>query len=219
MAPKHLRSTPNRWATQTKASIVFAHGIWADGSCFQRLIPTLRAEGHDVMAAQHGLDTLKGEASTRPSAHSGESAVRSFLSATSYVAEPSSRTPVMDPCVSLLWSALRSGPDETETSQSEQEKFPKTDAFNRQYDVADGRVWLKPNGGVACFAGDLSARRAGRRLCDPLRASRRPVQPEAARYRLAVKTEPGIVAAEDRAATIPIWNASPQSAWAPRPSR
>jgi DNA-binding transcriptional LysR family regulator len=41
-----------------KPSIVFAHGIWADGSCFQKLIPTLRAEGHEVMAAQYGLDTL-----------------------------------------------------------------------------------------------------------------------------------------------------------------
>jgi hypothetical protein len=35
----------------SKPSIVFAHGIWADGSCFQELIPTLRAEGHDVMSA------------------------------------------------------------------------------------------------------------------------------------------------------------------------
>jgi hypothetical protein len=45
----------------TKPSIVFAHGIWADGACFQKLIPTLRAEGHEVMAAQYGLDTLKGD--------------------------------------------------------------------------------------------------------------------------------------------------------------
>src|ERR1700674_3620387 len=44
-----------------KPSIVFAHGIWADGSCFQKLIPTLQAEGHEVMAAQYGLDTVKGD--------------------------------------------------------------------------------------------------------------------------------------------------------------
>ena len=62
----------------SKPSIVFAHGIWADGSCFQKLIPTLRAEGHDVMA-----DVFK------------------------YV------------------------------------------------EVADGRVWMKPEG-VSCFAGDLT---------------------------------------------------------------
>jgi len=42
----------------TKPSIVFAHGLWADGSCFGKLIPTLQAEGHEVMASQHGLDSL-----------------------------------------------------------------------------------------------------------------------------------------------------------------
>ena len=30
---------------KTKPSIVFAHGLWADGSCFSKLIPTLQAEG------------------------------------------------------------------------------------------------------------------------------------------------------------------------------
>ena len=42
----------------TKPSIVFAHGLWADGSCFGKLIPTLLAEGYEVMASQHGLDSL-----------------------------------------------------------------------------------------------------------------------------------------------------------------
>jgi hypothetical protein len=41
---------------QTKPSIVFAHGIWADGSCFQKLIPALQADGHEVIAAQYGLE-------------------------------------------------------------------------------------------------------------------------------------------------------------------
>jgi hypothetical protein len=27
---------------QTKPSIVFVHGLWADGSCFSKLIPTLQ---------------------------------------------------------------------------------------------------------------------------------------------------------------------------------
>jgi hypothetical protein len=31
---------------QTKPSIVFAHGIWADGLCFRKVIPALQAEGH-----------------------------------------------------------------------------------------------------------------------------------------------------------------------------
>ena len=28
----------------TKPSIVFAHGLWADGSCFSKVIPALLAE-------------------------------------------------------------------------------------------------------------------------------------------------------------------------------
>jgi hypothetical protein len=46
---------------QTKPSIVFAHGLWADGSCFSKLIPSLQADGHEVICSQHGLDSLKGE--------------------------------------------------------------------------------------------------------------------------------------------------------------
>src|SRR5262249_53231147 len=45
-------------AMQTKPSIVFAHGLWADGSCFSKVIPTLQAEGHEVLSAQNSLDTL-----------------------------------------------------------------------------------------------------------------------------------------------------------------
>src|ERR1700726_5054644 len=41
-----------------KPSIVFCHGIWADGSCFNKVIPALQAEGHEVMAVQYGLDTF-----------------------------------------------------------------------------------------------------------------------------------------------------------------
>jgi len=45
---------------QNKPSIVFCQGIWADGSCFNKLIPALQADGYEVMAAQYGLDTNEG---------------------------------------------------------------------------------------------------------------------------------------------------------------
>jgi pimeloyl-ACP methyl ester carboxylesterase len=45
-------------------------------------------------------------------------------------------------------------PDEDETTQSLQEKFPPTDIFTH-VEIGDGRVWLKPDG-VSAFAGDLS---------------------------------------------------------------
>ena len=137
---------------QTKPSIVFAHGIWADGSCFSKLIPTLQAEGHEVMAAQYGLDTLRGDV---------EATIRTFgrvsgpivLVGHSYGGTVITHAGI-DPRVAALVYIAALGPDETETSQGQQAKFPKTDIFNK-VEVADGRVWMKPDG-VACFAGDLS---------------------------------------------------------------
>jgi hypothetical protein len=38
---------------QNKPSVVFVHGIWADGSSFSKLIPTLQAESHEVIADQY----------------------------------------------------------------------------------------------------------------------------------------------------------------------
>jgi pimeloyl-ACP methyl ester carboxylesterase len=35
-----------------------AVGRWL---CFQKLIPTLQADGHEVICSQHGLDSLKGD--------------------------------------------------------------------------------------------------------------------------------------------------------------
>src|SRR5215510_1086789 len=48
-------------ANQRKPSIVFVHGLWADGSCFAKLIPTLQKEGFEVIASQHGLDSHAGD--------------------------------------------------------------------------------------------------------------------------------------------------------------
>src|SRR5229473_8212359 len=53
---------------QIKPSIVFVHGIWADGSCFSKLIPALQAEGREVIAAQYGLDSLAGDVAAVKSA-------------------------------------------------------------------------------------------------------------------------------------------------------
>src|SRR6185295_11311955 len=44
-------------STETKPSIVFCHGLWADGSCFSKLIVPLQAEGYECIAAQYGLNT------------------------------------------------------------------------------------------------------------------------------------------------------------------
>src|SRR5271167_744948 len=53
-------------STPTKPSIVFAHGIWADGSCFNKLIPPLQAEGYEVISAQYGRDSAHPEQGQQP---------------------------------------------------------------------------------------------------------------------------------------------------------
>ncbi len=42
-------------------TIVFCHGLWADGSCFSKVILALQADGHQVIVARYGLDTPEEE--------------------------------------------------------------------------------------------------------------------------------------------------------------
>ena len=43
--------------TTKKPTIVFCHGIWADGSCFSKVIPALQADGHEVISVQYSLES------------------------------------------------------------------------------------------------------------------------------------------------------------------
>ena len=47
-----------------KPSIVFCHGLWADGSCFSKVIPVLQADGHEVIAVQYGLNNYADDVAT-----------------------------------------------------------------------------------------------------------------------------------------------------------
>jgi pimeloyl-ACP methyl ester carboxylesterase len=133
-------------------SVAFAHGIWADGSCFSKLMPPLRADGYEVIASQHGLDDFQADV---------DCCVRTFarvpspilLVGHSYGGAVITAAGNDDRVAGLVYiSAL--GPDEDETLQGEQDKFPKTNVF-KSIEVADGRVWMLPEG-IDYFAGDLT---------------------------------------------------------------
>jgi pimeloyl-ACP methyl ester carboxylesterase len=136
---------------QTKPSVVFVHGIWADGSSFSKIIPTLQAEGHEVIAAQYGLDTLAGDVAAAKSALARVSSP-AILVGHSYGGTLITAAGT-DPRVAGLVYIAALAPDTDETSQSLQAKFPITDVFS-YVEVSDGRVWMRPEG-VKCFAGDL----------------------------------------------------------------
>ena len=139
-------------STAKKPSIVFCHGIWADGSCFNKVIPTLQAEGHQVIAAQYGLDTLAGDVATVKRTL-GRVSSPAILVGHSYGGSVITAAGTDDHVAALVYIAALA-PDADETSQSQQAKFPVTDIFSH-IEVADGRVWMLPDG-VECFAGDLS---------------------------------------------------------------
>ena len=144
--------TSNSTLVTGKPSIVFAHGLWADGSCFSKVIPTLQADGYEVLSTQNSLDTLQGDVDAVTHVFDQVSSPI-VLVGHSYGGTVITAAGTDDRVAGLVYIAALA-PDETETSQSLQEKFPKTDILN-YVEVADGRIWLPPEG-VQYFAGDLS---------------------------------------------------------------
>jgi len=136
-----------------KASIVFAHGLWADGSCFNKVIPTLQAEGHTVFASQHGLDSLASDVDcvTRTINHVPGPVV---LVGHSYGGVLVTKAGMHDRVGALVYIAALC-PDEDETAQEHQDKFARTPIFDH-VEIGDNRVWLSESG-TEHFCGDLPA--------------------------------------------------------------
>jgi pimeloyl-ACP methyl ester carboxylesterase len=137
--------------TKTRKSIVFCHGIWADGSCFNKVIPALQAEGFEVMSAQYGLDTNEGDVAAVKRTL-GRVSTPAILVGHSYGGSVITAAGTDKRVAGLVYIAALA-PDEDETSQSLLDKFPTSDIFSH-IEVAEGRVWMKPDG-VASFAGEL----------------------------------------------------------------
>ena len=136
-----------------KPSIVFAHGLWADGSCFSKVIGELQAEGYEALSSQYGLESLEDDVAattralgrvTSPSVLVGHSYGGSVIT----VAGTDARV------AGLVYIAALA-PDVGETSQTQLSNFPIADICS-DVEVEDGRIWMFPEG-VECLAGDLSA--------------------------------------------------------------
>jgi pimeloyl-ACP methyl ester carboxylesterase len=131
---------------------VFCHGIWADGSCFSKVIPTLQAEGHEVMAAQYGLDTLAGDVAAVKRTL-GRVSSPAILVGHSYGGAVITAAGTDDRVAGLVYIAAVA-PDAGETVEGQLNQFPTTEIFSH-IEVGEGRVWMLPEG-VKYFAGDLS---------------------------------------------------------------
>jgi pimeloyl-ACP methyl ester carboxylesterase len=139
-------------SSQRKPTIVFCHGIWADGSCFSKVIPALQADGHEVIAAQYGLDSFEEDVATvKRTLNRVASPV--LLVGHSYGGATITASGVDERVAGLVYIGAVA-PDVGETVQDQLDKYP-SDIFSR-VEVADGRAWMLPNG-TEFFCGDLSA--------------------------------------------------------------
>src|SRR5690349_4909 len=138
-------------SAETKPSIVFCHGIWADGSCFNKVIPVLQADGFETIAAQYGLDTPEADVETVRRTL-GRVSGPAILVGHSYGGSVITAAGTDDRVAGLVYIAALA-PDAGETSQTQQDNFPRTEVFSH-IAIAGGRIWMLPDG-IECFAGDL----------------------------------------------------------------
>ena len=140
-------------SSATKPSIVFCHGLWADGSCFSKLIVPLQAEGYECIAAQYGLNSTAEDVAVTK-ATIGRVSGPVILVGHSYGGSVITGAGTDDRVVGLVYICALA-PDADESSQTQQSNFQKTAVFSH-IDVKDGRIWLLPDG-IDDFAGDLPA--------------------------------------------------------------
>jgi pimeloyl-ACP methyl ester carboxylesterase len=138
-------------STTTKPSIVFCHGLWADGSCFSKLIGPLQAEGYQCIAAQYGLNSTAEDVAVTK-ATIGQASGPVILVGHSYGGTVITGAGTDDRVVGLVYICALA-PDADESSQTQQSNFPKTAVFSK-IEVKDGRIWLTPEG-TQYFCGDL----------------------------------------------------------------
>jgi pimeloyl-ACP methyl ester carboxylesterase len=135
----------------TKPSIVFAHGLWADGSCYSKVINLLVADGFEVISTQNQLNTVADDAAAVRTAL-GRVSSPSVLVGHSYGGTVITAAGTDDRVAALVYICALA-PEDGETSQAEQDKYPKTPVF-QHIEVADNRIFVRPSGTLD-FCGDL----------------------------------------------------------------
>ena len=125
-----------------KPTIVFAHGLWADGSCYGKVIPLLLADGLQVISTQNHLNTVADDAA----------AVRTSFARASgpvvLVGHSYGGTVITaagtDKRVAALVYICAFAPEDGDTTLVDQGKYPATPIF-QHIEVVEGRIWLRPS--------------------------------------------------------------------------
>lgn len=138
--------------TSEKPSIIFVHGLWADGSCWSEIIPPLQAGGYNVISVQNPLTSLQDDVAAvkRAMNRAGGKIILVGHSWGGFVISAAGN----DERVSGLVYVAALGPDTGDSLSSMAEKYDPTPIF-AHLEVVDGYVWVKKEG-IPQFAGDVS---------------------------------------------------------------
>ena len=136
-----------------RPTIVFAHGLWADGSCWSDVITRLHVEGFNAIAVQNPLTSLEDDVSAvkRALDRTGDGPVLLVGHSWGGVVITASGT---DERVKGLVYVAALAPDAGETGAQLSAKFDPAPIF-QHVSVVDGYIWLNRDA-IPHFAGDLS---------------------------------------------------------------
>src|SRR5262249_34388572 len=130
-------------STSMKPTIVFVHGLWADGSSWNKIIPSLVEQGFSVISVQNPTTSLEDDvaATTRAIKLAGNDVILVGHSWGGFVITEAGD----DPHVKALVYVAAFAPDQGETVPSVSEKAPATQLMNF-LQTTDGFLTLSKQG-------------------------------------------------------------------------
>jgi len=142
--------------TQVKPTIVFVHGIWADGSCWDDEITALQAKGYSVISVQNPLTSLADDvaATKRAIEQAKGDVILVGHSWGGFVITQAGN----DPKVKALVYIAAFAPEEGETVPT-LSSHAADNGVQQYFIVTDGFISLSQNGIKTAFAADLSPKK------------------------------------------------------------
>lgn len=141
-------------ALSAKTTIIFVHGLWADGSSWNKVIPPLVEKGYNVIAVQNPTTSIEDDvaATQRAIERAGGDVILVGHSWGGFVISEAGS----DPRVKALVYIAAYMPDKGETIPTLSEKATQTDIRSFVQPVA-GYLTLTKEGVQKAFANDLPA--------------------------------------------------------------
>lgn len=142
-------------AAGQKPDIVLVHGAWADGSCWQEVIPILQRSGYKVTAAQLPLVNFTDDVAFAKRLIEGQKG-QVVVVGHSYGGAIITEAATNNPNVKALVYVAAFAPDKGESLKSLQDKFAKMPIGDAVMPDAGGFLYLDPAKFHDVFAQDLS---------------------------------------------------------------